>query len=291
VKREPFEIRSPFRKEKKPGALAVSIFVHAIAVMLLAGVVFRHEIAGIIGYRSAERMVQERINYVRVTPIGGGAGGGGDTASTAQPRQQQMPTPPTSTPSAIPAPGGPPAAETPGKGSGDGTGTGGAGAADAGVRPSYGDERVWPSPGRFAPVPKTHAERVDSTIKAAFGIYEDSARRAAANAGRAPGDWTVPGKEGEKWGWDPVGIRLGKYTIPNALLALLPINNAQGNPQAMERGRADALVRRDIQFQSGRPISDDEFDKAIKRIRERKDRERDERNAAGGGNRSGGGAP
>jgi hypothetical protein len=290
MKGERFEIRSPFRGERKKGALAISIVVHAVAITLLAGVVFRHEIAAIIGYRTGERMVQERINYVRVGPMNGG-GGGGDTASapSSAPRQQtEMPAAPERTPTGVPAPEQLPA-PAPGRGDGTGTGVGNGGAA-SGVRPAFGDERVWPSPGPFSPVPKTHAERVDSTVKAAFGIYEDSARRAAANAPRVPGDWTVPGKDGEKWGWDPVGVRLGKITIPNALLALLPINNTQGNPVAMERVRADALVRRDIQFHANRPISDDEFDKAIKRIRDRKDRERDEQRAAGG-NRSGGGSP
>jgi hypothetical protein len=119
------------------------------------------------------------------------------------------------------------------------------------------------------------AERTDSAVKAAFGIFVDSVRMAEANKGRAPGDWTFKDKNGRTWGWDPSGIRLGKVTIPQAVLALLPLN-VQANPTFN-----DPVTRREVAFRGGdimyhanRAASDDEFRRAVKRIRERKDRER-----------------
>ena len=43
------------------------------------------------------------------------------------------------------------------------------------------------------------------------------------------GDWTV-GKDGQKYGIDQQYIRLGRFQIPTALLALLPINQHAGEP-------------------------------------------------------------
>jgi hypothetical protein len=116
---------------------------------------------------------------------------------------------------------------------------------------------------------------LDSAVKAGFGIYADSVRMAEANKGRAPGDWTFKDKNGGKWGWDPSGIRLGKVTIPQAVLALLPLN-VQQNPMYNDpvTRRERAFQGGDIAFHANRAVSDDEFRRAVKRIRERKDRER-----------------
>jgi hypothetical protein len=86
------------------------------------------------------------------------------------------------------------------------------------------------------------------------------------------GDWTYE-KNGKRYGMDKQAIRLGKFSIPNALLALLPLN-MQGNPVAMERDRQLASLRAEILVQSQRAMNEDEFRRAVKSLRERKERER-----------------
>jgi len=72
---------------------------------------------------------------------------------------------------------------------------------------------------------------------------------------------------------DQQAIRLGKVSIPTALLGLLPFN-MQGNPIAAERDRSQASMRAEILYQSQRALNEDEFRKAVKSLRERKERER-----------------
>ena len=91
-------------------------------------------------------------------------------------------------------------------------------------------------------------------------------------AGRDPTDWTIK-KGGYKWGIDKHAIRLGPVSIPTALLAMLPLN-IQGNPQTMERDRAYAAMNRDITWHAQQAINDADFMKAVRSIRERKERER-----------------
>jgi len=143
-----------------------------------------------------------------------------------------------------------------------------------GVQPSYSDSRLWPQPGPFTPVPKSTAQRADSAVRAAFGVYADSMAVAAANKGRAPTDWTIE-RNGQKWGVDEKWIHLGKVKIPNAVLALLPLN-AQANPTFNDpvTRRENAFRSADILYHANRAASEDEFRKAVKRIRERMDRER-----------------
>ena len=86
------------------------------------------------------------------------------------------------------------------------------------------------------------------------------------------GDWTVE-KNGKRYGIDQSAIRLGKVSIPTALLGLLPLN-VQGNPIAAARDREMASLRAEIQFQSARALNEQEFRRAVKSLRERKERER-----------------
>ena len=149
-----------------------------------------------------------------------------------------------------------------------------------GIQPSYSDPRLWMGPGDavVAPTaPKTIAELVDSSIVAAITQYLDSV--AALPRERAPGDWTWE-RDGKKYGIDREYIRLGDYSIPTAILALLPLN-VQGNPIALEREKALAFQRADIDYHALRGEADLEFSKAVKRIRERYLRERRERALAG----------
>ena len=120
---------------------------------------------------------------------------------------------------------------------------------------------------------------MDSVISLAIGIVNDSI--AIANGQRKPGDWTIKGKGGT-WGWDPQGnIHLGKFTIPGALLALLPLN--MQNPMSPIEQRSVAWIRQDILYNAQRNITEDEFRASVKRIRERKEKERRQKMLASGG--------
>jgi hypothetical protein len=175
----------------------------------------------------------------------------------------------------------PPAPKSPdesqGAVSGKEGGSGGARAGIAtGVEPAMPDPRLPLTAAPFEPIPKTPAERVDSAVKAAFGVYYDSAKYAAEHPERAPGDWTKTTADGQKWGWDPTGIRLGKFTIPNALLAALPLDMIANGRSPVDQ-RAAAWMRADIMEHAQRSVSEDEFRAAVRRIRERKERARRER--------------
>jgi hypothetical protein len=146
----------------------------------------------------------------------------------------------------------------------------GGGGPSRGVKPSYSDGRVWEPPGIVVSRPKTVKETIDSLIADGIAPYNDSI--AAAAQRRDPTDWTIE-KGGYKWGIDRHAIRLGPVSIPTALLAMLPLN-VQGNPTTIERDRAYAAMNRDISWHAQQAINDADFMKAVRSIRERKERER-----------------
>jgi hypothetical protein len=256
-------------------SLLVSVGIHLVAAIGLLNIVFRYPIGGLVDERPV-RTIPEQLRYVRVVPEPSAGGAGIDTARARGPVATRRVQAPSRVPVGIPEPSSTPAVAAPGVE--DRVGRAGRGddvTPATGVQPSYADPRLWPPPGPFTPVPKTMAERTDSAVKAAFGIFTDSMRMAEANKGRAPGDWTIKDKNGGRWGWDTGGIRLGKVTIPQALLAILPMS-VQANPTFSDpvTVRETNFRRADIQYHSNRSIGEDEFRRAIKRIRERKDRER-----------------
>jgi hypothetical protein len=112
----------------------------------------------------------------------------------------------------------------------------------------------------------------------------DSLNRAQGRGqyGRAGGDWTKTDKNGNKWGWDQQGIRLGKVMIPNALLALLPLNAAtaagmSANPAGMANAARINAGRSDILRMSERGMGEAEFKRIVKEMDKRRDAERRER--------------
>ena len=211
---------------------------------------------------------QQRVGFVRLAhpgekPTAGKAGGDGRPERS---REIHV-TPPTSVPTAIPAPS--PAVAKPTEEGGTGPLVGGGGPV-RGVRPNYSDGRLWTPPQPIVAPPKTVAQTIDSLIVDAIAPYNDSVARVAE--GRDPTDWTIK-KGGYKWGIDKRAIRLGPVSIPTALLAMLPLN-LQGNPTTMERDRTFAAMNRDITFHAQQAINDADFMKAVRSIRERKERER-----------------
>jgi len=222
--------------------------------------------------------VPERIQYIQVAQPAGESSGGGRTET---PPASSAPAPlqaPTEVPATIPEPAPPDSSRSQAAGAtGAGDGRDGAGPA-AGVAPQLPDSRLALAPRALGRVQRSTVQQVDSIVELVVGIVRDSI--AIAEAERKPGDWTKTDKNGRVWGWDPQGnIRLGKFTIPGALLALLPLN--MSGPVSPIEQRSLAYIRRDIMENAQRSINEDEFRAAVKRIRERKERERREGQLAG----------
>jgi hypothetical protein len=243
----------------------VSLGVHlVVAVALMRMLIVNMELSS-----NPKRQVasNEHVGYVRIsggvkTPVPGKSGGDGKPLT---PRAIHV-VAPVSVPTTIPAPSGPVTKATE-EGTGPLVGIGGP---TRGVRPQYSDPRVWEPPGPIVSAPKSVKQTIDSLIADAIAPYNDSI--AAAAQRRDPTDWTIE-KGGYKWGIDRRAIRLGPVSIPTALLAMLPLN-IQGNPTTIQRDRAFASMNADINWHAQQAINEADFMKAVRSIRERKERER-----------------
>ncbi len=258
------------------GSLLLSVAVHAVLAVVLVNLAFHYDIISLTNPSTPAPPV-ERLTYVNVAPIAGGGAVGG--ASTGAPAKAERPNPglvaPPSVPTTVTAPQ--PPAGTPGGVKG-GTGSGGGIGPTIGIVPGVADPRLTVDPRQWYPVPKTQAQRTDSAIQAIIFAYNDSVAR--ASGGRQPGDWTFE-KGGGKWGVDGSKIYLGKFAIPSAVLAALPLR-IQGNPGERLNDRLVGTHAGEVSEHAASQYHDLEFKDAVKRIRERKDRERRERLAAEG---------
>ena len=180
---------------------------------------------------------------------------------------------PASAPTPVPLPVPRPAVPSVAGGSGVGTLTGPA----AGLRPAYTGSVVWERPCLAHECPTTLAERLDSVVAGDLAAVRDSMTRAAGM--RRPGDWTFE-RNGEKWGMDERYIRLGKISIPTAVLGALNLGGAQANPTALQRQRTLEPMYAESREQGLRRRNDADFNDIVKSIRERKDRERAERRSS-----------
>lgn len=265
-------MKNPFER-RTTGSLAVSIAIHVVVIAALVQIVFKYPLGQLMGLSEPE-IAQERLQYIAL-PAPENSGGGSSTtpAKTAAPAALQTPT---AVPSTMPVPTPSDRSRAQAAGA-DATGFGVSGSGLAtGLVPRQPDARIALTPGSITRTPRTRAEDVDSIITLAIGIVRDSI--AIASGQRRPSDWTVKGKNGQTWGWDQSGIRLGKFTIPQALLALLPLNAS--SPVSPIEARGAAHIRRDIMENGQRSISEDEFRVAVKRIRERKEREKRQKQLA-----------
>ncbi|HZF72015.1 MAG TPA: hypothetical protein VEZ51_01200 [Gemmatimonadaceae bacterium] len=267
------------RKRLSPFFL-VSIGVHVVVAIAFMRMLILNGDFSKRPQPQAER--DQRVGFVRLgrpgeKPTTGRVGGDG---RPIQSRAIHV-VAPTTVPTRIPAP----VLTTvkPREEGGNGPLVGGGGPV-RGVRPSYSDGRVWTPPAPIVEPPKTVAQTIDSLIADGIAPYNDSI--AAALQRRDPTDWTIQ-KGGYKWGIDRKAIRLGPFSIPTALLAMLPLN-LQGNPTTMERDRTYAAMNRDISWHAQQAINDADFMKAVRSIRERKEREKAAAQAAGSGKDSGG---
>jgi hypothetical protein len=243
----------------------VSVGVHlVVAVALMRMLIVNMELSS---NQKRQTVPQQRVGFVRIsggvkTAVPGKSGGDGKPLT---PRAVHV-VAPVSVPKTIPTPSGPVTKATE-EGTGPLVGTGGP---TKGVRPQYSDPRVWEPPGPVVSAPKTLKQTLDSLIAEAIVPYNDSV--AAAAQRRDPTDWTIQ-KGGYKWGIDRRAIRLGPVSIPTALLAMLPLN-IQGNPTTIQRDRTFAAMNADINWHAQQAINEADFMKAVRSIRERKERER-----------------
>lgn len=244
----------------------VSVGVHIVVAAAFMRMLILNEDFTITPKRQS--VAQERVGFVRIAkpgekPTPGRVGGDGRPEVS---REIHV-VAPTAVPTAIPSPAVTTVKPTEEPGTGPLVGGGGP---SRGVRPSYSDGRLWTPPSPIEAPPKTVAQTIDSLIADGIAPYNDAV--AAAAGKRDPTDWTVE-KGGYKWGIDKRAIRLGPVSIPTALLAMLPLN-LQGNPTTIERDRTYAAINRDITWHAQQAINDADFMKAVRSIRERKERER-----------------
>lgn len=261
------------RLRRPSGPWITSIAIHVVvAAIFIQAILARHSFF-LSFSQPAPTPVVQRIGFLSLpqpkvkgpTTSGRNGGDGLSKKPTAVPPQAAPTAVPTTLP---PVSKGPPVTSI-GPSSGPLIGGGGQ---LRGIQPRYEDPRVWVAPGEIAAAPKTAAERLDSIIGNDIGIFNDSVR--IANSGRKPGDWTFE-KNGKKYGIDSKYIHLGPFSIPTAVLAMLPINVA-GNPTTYERSKTLTARHDEIFEQAQRGINDADFQKAVREIRERKERERKE---------------
>ena len=257
-------------EKRSTRSLLISIAIHVAIVLGLGTIVWRYPLGQVTGITRHD-IRPERLLYITVPPQPTeNSGGGAPSTKPSAPAALRAPATPTDLVAPVPADTGRSQAAG---GSGTGLGDAGAGAA-TGVVPRQPDPRIALAPGQVAKIPRSTAESVDSIVALAIGIYNDSALRNAEK----PVDWVKEGKNGDIWGMDKSNIYLGKFKIPTALLSLLPLNvNSSIGPI---EARSLAYIRRDVLENAQRSISEDEFKAAVKRIRERKEREKRQRELA-----------
>jgi hypothetical protein len=277
------------KDEGRPArAFWVSIALHVVVgVVVLQLLTFGHGLYNFLDPFGRNDPIEERLTYVEPKPV---APDVPPPVATAKPVQSRavvaVPSTGPVVGASIPAPVAASPVDTGGGSRDAGTG-GGVGAVDPnlrGAKPTYTDGRVWTGAGPASPgQARTGADRLDSVMASVLTQAADSLdsiARASGAYGRKPGDWTKTDKDGNKWGWDNAGIRLGKVVIPNALLSLLPLNaqvGLSGNPTESDRYRRLAASRADIQRYSTMGPGDDGFNRLKNELRARRERERRER--------------
>ena len=283
TRRRPAALSRP----RSTGAVAASLVVHTV---LLAGLV-RLVAAPVVLerlFRQPAASTAERVTFVSPPERRAGDGRVEGAAPPPEPVRRPSPAAPPRVPAPAVAPAvtptgvtvATPAPVVPGAPGGlpGGTGRGQSGDGDGagGLLPSFTDPRVWQRPVPDHGPPRSTAQRIDSMIVADFGPLADSA--AADGARRKPGDWTFE-RNGKKYGMDRQYIRLGKFSLPTPILALLPLNQ-QANPVLLEENRRLGGMREESRAQALRRANDRDFNDVVKSIRARKERERAERRAS-----------
>jgi hypothetical protein len=262
--------------------LLASIIVHAVVgAFFVQALVMKRPLFDIfnLGRHAAPDRTQA-VHYVTLGTPGAIAPSHAAPASGGSGRRVPVPklVPPTVIPTTLPPPPKtPPPPKLPPGFPTTGPLIGGNGVL-SGIQPHYSDPRLWKTaPDVIVAAPKTRLQQMDSLTNQDIQAYNDSLGLVAQNQ-RAPGDWTVQ-KGGQKYGIDKKFIRLGPISIPTAVLALLPLN-ITGNPMTIERERNYDAMQRDIELHAHQAMNEAEFNKEVRALRQRKDRERAEREKA-----------
>jgi len=155
--------------------------------------------------------------------------------------------------------------------------------------PGYGDGRLWVPPidvvalGRQLPsAPGAGATGgtpgpgvLDSVVTARLLAFLDTVPPDSFALPEAP-TWTTE-IDGKTWGIDGRWIYLGGLKLPAALLALLPIPEGGYNYDQSKAARDLQRMREDILQAAQRAATAEEFNRYVKELRQRKDREREEK--------------
>jgi hypothetical protein len=283
-------VKPPVRLEGLPKdprdrkALIISVVLHTIVVIAVSSMA----IVPILNLvRDARDVVPERVTYLQqqTPPLPKVARDTQPKPKSKQPqtapnrRQDQPPEPPATTaappvsvipPTEVPATIAPPRAA----GGGDTTDRRIVGRDMLrGLSPGSKDPRLLGLASGTAPDgPLTPLRSgADSVTHVWIRQFWDSVGRAQKFGPSRPPSWTI-GSGDKKVGVDPMWIYFGKFKVPTALLALIPIN-VQGNPTVFERNRALASMQHEIEYQAMRSDNSKEFEDAVKELRARKEAE------------------
>ncbi|MEO8336976.1 MAG: hypothetical protein ABI664_18475, partial [bacterium] len=153
------------KKRREPLPLILSIVVHVAVAFAILNAAFHYDFSQPLRQRAIP-LKEERVTYVNMRPSGGVTGGADTTSAPARARTPSRGlvapvTTPTSLPP-VPTTGQPGGVE------------GGRGRATDAVSPTTGivpgdvDPRLARDAHEFFPAPKTHAERVDSAVRASI---------------------------------------------------------------------------------------------------------------------------
>ncbi len=121
--------------------------------------------------------------------------------------------------------------------------------------------------------PLSDSARFDSAFHESVTHLQDLAKK---QAGALNGVFSAGGK---KYGLDSNNIYIADYKIPAALLALLPIHPS--GPASQEYTTSGRQIA-DVNYQAGRALDAEDFKTAVKRIRQRKEREKRDKEIAAG---------
>jgi hypothetical protein len=171
-----------------------------------------------------------------------------------------------------------PATPTPARTPGDAAGTGASarpaqpGAADSPLRPGIRDPRLWVTPRDLPPPPEPTDEELHARymagLEARIRAYNDSVAGDTDRARRAT-DWTVKGKDGQRWGVSPDGIHLGDVTLPPVVFP-----PGGGDPDRRARAEQEERTRGEIDRQQARTDARRAQEEGARATRERRDAER-----------------
>jgi len=261
--------------KRDKSSILLSLAIHVFVIIAIASITFRYPLSSLFN-PDRDKTPVERIQYVRVQPAAAPSREVGNGAETkGEPKRTLNPAPllpPSTIPTSLPPL--PPPTVSPGAISGTPSGSGGAPSGIAtGVEPALPDPRIELRPNALR-LPLTMAQKNDSAVKAIYLAFREAEIEAQEHRGRSPRDWTMT-HDGQKYGLDSQYIYLGKFKIPSAILAALPLNRGGVDGSRIIQARNADWIQNDI-YSHSQGMSEDDFRAAVKRIRERMDRERAE---------------